>query len=81
MECYELEPSIWIMPEQIHFQHSRALRVNGQEEEADETLRKAFERLMMVVGNISNEDLRRSYLENVRDNREIQVMYQERFGT
>jgi tetratricopeptide (TPR) repeat protein len=80
LNCYGLEPSTWVMPEQIHFQHSRALRVNGREEEADEYLRQAYERVMMVAGNISDEDLRRSYLENVRDNRAIQAAYQERFG-
>jgi predicted ATPase len=79
LKAFEIEQQV--MPEQIHFQHSRALRVNGLEEEADKYLREAFERVMMVAGNINDEDLRRSYLENVRGNREIQAAYQERFGS
>ena len=80
LECYQFEPSRLIMPEQLHFQHSRALRVNGREQEADEKLRQAYERMMMVAGKISDDDLRRSYLENVRDNREIRAEYLERIG-
>jgi hypothetical protein len=68
------------MPEQVKFLHSRALRVNGREDEADDYLRQAYERMMMVAEKIEDEDLRRSYLENVRDNRELQAAYQERFG-
>jgi hypothetical protein len=80
IECYQIHQSRLFMPEQIHFQHSRALRVNGREDEADEYLRQAYERMMMVARKIEDEDLRRSYLENVRDNRELQAAYQERFG-
>jgi tetratricopeptide (TPR) repeat protein/predicted Ser/Thr protein kinase len=81
LECFQLDPSsLLIMPEQIHFLHSLALRENGFNKEADEFLQKAYDRMMMVAGNISDEDLRRSYLENVRDNRAIQAAYQERFG-
>ena len=80
LKCFELDLPGWVMPEQIHFHHSRALRVNGKEAEADDYLRQAYERMMMVAGNIKDEDLRRSYLENVRDNREIQATYQEKFG-
>ncbi len=81
LKCCELELGVWVMPEQIHFQHSRALRVNGREEEADEYLHQAYERVMMVAGKINDEDLRRTFLENVRDNRDIQAMYQESFGS
>lgn len=80
LKCFEVGFSGWVMPEQIQFLHSRALRVNGREEEADEYLHQAYERVMMVAGKISDEDLRRSYLENVRDNAAIQAAYHERFG-
>jgi predicted ATPase len=87
LECTEgalkaiaVEQGYDLMPENFLFQHSWALRVNGRAEEADDYLRQAYERVMMVAGNISDEDLRRSYLENVRDNRVIQTAYQERFG-
>ena len=79
LEAIAVEPSFWEMPEQFYFQHSRALRVNGREEEADEYLHQAYERVMMVAGYFNDGDLRRSYLENIRHNREIQELYQERF--
>jgi predicted ATPase/predicted Ser/Thr protein kinase len=81
IECYQKESNWIIMPEQIHFQHSRALRANGLEADADKELQKAYDRLMMVAGKIEDEDLRHSYLENVRDNRELQAAYQERFSS
>jgi tetratricopeptide (TPR) repeat protein len=80
LECFEKEEDNLFMPEEIHLLHSRALRVNGKEKDADEYLRKAYERVMMVAENISDQDLRRSYLENVRDIRAIQAEFQERFG-
>jgi tetratricopeptide (TPR) repeat protein len=88
LECTEgalkaiaIEPGYSGMPEQFLFHHSRALRVNGRETEADEYLRKAYERLMMVAGNIQDDDLRCSYLEDIRGNRAIQAEFRKRFGT
>ncbi|MGW8144743.1 MAG: protein kinase domain-containing protein [Anaerolineales bacterium] len=80
LECYQIESNWIIMPEQVHFQHSRALWANGLEQEADKALQKAYGRMRMVAGNIKDDELRRSYLENVRDNRELQAAYHERFG-
>ena len=80
IECYQRDVSSWVMPEQIYFHHSQALRANGMEMEADEYLSKAFDRMMKVAGNIDDKELRRSYLENVRDNRNLHAAYQERFG-
>jgi predicted ATPase len=80
MKVIEIDHPVWIMPEHCLYLHACALRVNGREEEADEYLRQAYERVMMVAENISDEDLRRSYLENVRVNRAIQATYRERFG-
>ena len=76
----ELQPNYWYMPEQVKFQHSRALQANDRQEEAEEYLHQASARMMMVADNINDEGLRRSYLENVRDNRAIHAAYQERFG-
>ncbi len=50
------------------------------EEEADEYLRQAYERMMKVAGKIDDEKLRISYLENVRDNRALREAYQKRLG-
>ncbi len=58
-------------PERYFFAHSRSLRALGRGAEADEYLRKAYERVMLVAGKTRDETLRRSWLENVRDNREI----------
>jgi tetratricopeptide (TPR) repeat protein len=80
LEAIAVEPGYDLMPENFLFQHSWALRVNGRAEEADDYLHQAYERVMMVAGNISDADLRRSYLKNVRDNRAIQATYRERFG-
>lgn len=80
LECYLMEVPNWVMPEQIYFNHSRALRANGMEMEADKYLRQAYERMMKVAGKIDDEELRISYLENVRDNRALREAYQERLG-
>lgn len=53
------------------FVHAQVLRASGRPEEADRCLRRAYERVMLVAGKIQDEDLRRSWLENVRVNREI----------
>jgi len=46
-------------------------RANNQPEKADEYLRKAYERVMLVAGKIKDDELRKSFLENVEENREI----------
>ena len=57
--------------EEDYFIHSRALRANGHGAEADEYLQKAYDRVMLVASKTKDETLRQSWLENVRDNREI----------
>jgi tetratricopeptide (TPR) repeat protein len=63
--------------EQFHFTHSRILRAIGREAEANEHLQKAYERVMLVARNTQDETLRRSWLENVRDNREIVAAWEQ----
>jgi tetratricopeptide (TPR) repeat protein len=65
-------------PEQYLFTHSRALRALGRHEEADEVLHRAYERVMLVAGKTQDEALRQSWLENVRDNREIVAQWEAR---
>jgi len=48
---------------------SQVYRANGFLEEADDYLHKAYERVMLVAGKIKDDDLRKSYLENVLENR------------
>lgn len=80
LECYQLRPSSFVMPEQVHFLHSHVLRLNGLNDQADDALLKAYQRVMLVAGNILDMDLQRSYLENVSENRDIQAQYAQRFG-
>ena len=65
---------------QHYFQtHSLALRTLGQESEANQYLRLAFERVQFVAGKFKDDSLRRSWLDDVRVNREIMSAY-KRFG-
>ncbi len=70
MQLLETDRNVW-WPEQRLFTHARALRAAGREAEADEYLRRAYERVMLVAEKTRDETLRRSWLENVRANREI----------
>lgn len=51
--------------------HSRALRAAGRTVEAEEYLRRAYERLAQVSGELQTPEYRRSYLEAIRDHRDI----------
>ena len=64
-------------PEQILFTHARALRAAGREVEAAEYLRRAYNRVMLIADSLDDETLRRSLLENVRQNRAIVAAWQE----
>lgn len=57
--------------EQCFFTHARILRLTGRSAEADDYLRRARARLMLVADHIHDEALRRRWLENVRLNREL----------
>ncbi|HEY44728.1 MAG TPA: tetratricopeptide repeat protein, partial [Anaerolineae bacterium] len=70
IEMAEINPSVY-MPERRFFIHSKILRAQDQDQEADEYLRRAYERVMLVASNFSDEELRNSWFDNVRINREI----------
>ena len=73
ISVYE-ENQVWLSfhpPEYLFILASQVYRVNHQTDKADEYLRRAYERLMLAEGNIKDDDLRNSLLENVRWNREI----------
>jgi len=70
IEMAEADPSPY-MPERRFFIHSKILRALGQDQDADEYLHRAYERVMLVASNLSDEENRNSWLENVRINREI----------
>jgi tetratricopeptide (TPR) repeat protein len=60
-----------IEPESVLFVHSRVLRAAGQVTEANEHLRRAYQRVMLVANKTQDETLRQGWLENVWINREI----------
>ena len=62
----------------FHLTHTRALRANGREAEADDYLKQAHDYVMRVADNLEDESLRRSWLENGRDNREIVAEWESR---
>jgi tetratricopeptide (TPR) repeat protein len=70
LRMMSLYPAPW-WPERTHFTHSRILRALGWEAEADEHLQRAYDRVMLVVGHTHDQQLRRSWLENVEVNGEI----------
>ncbi len=66
--------------EQYYLTHSRVLRSLGRDAEADDYSRRAYERVMLVASKTQDEELRRGWLENVRDNREIVAEWEARAG-
>ncbi|UCF61833.1 MAG: hypothetical protein JSV37_03890, partial [Anaerolineaceae bacterium] len=77
MDLMRITPST-SSPEVKLFTHARALFELSQEKEAEECLQKAFDRVMLVANNMKDEELRRSWLENVKINRDILEAYAER---
>jgi tetratricopeptide (TPR) repeat protein len=65
-------------PEQILFTHARALQAVGRDAEAGEYLRRAYNRVMLIADSLDDETLRRSLLENVRQNRAIVAAWEEK---
>ncbi len=65
-------------PEKSFFTHAQVLRAAGRAAEADGYLQKAHERVMLVASKTQDETLRRGWLENVRDNREIVAAWRQR---
>ena len=57
--------------ERFFFTHSRALLANGRQAEAEDFLRRAHERVLLVAGQTDDPELRRSWLEDVKTNRAI----------
>jgi hypothetical protein len=77
MDLMRIMPSI-LSPEVKLFTHARALLDHSQEKEAEEYLQKAFDRVMLVANNMKNEELRQSWLKNVKVNQEILEVCAER---
>jgi tetratricopeptide (TPR) repeat protein len=70
LEFLALDPSLW-WTEHTHFTHSRILRALGQEAEADEYLKRAYNRVMLVAARTADPELKQSWLEAVEVNQEI----------
>jgi tetratricopeptide (TPR) repeat protein len=70
LELMEMVPGPY-EPEVKYYTHAKALYGLGRDEEGDEFLKKARDRVTSVAEGIKDEALRRSWLENVKLNREI----------
>jgi hypothetical protein len=70
VDLAEAGAALW-RPEEVWFTHSRVLRALGQEAEADEYLRRAYDRVMLVAGKTADPELKKSWLENVQTHQEI----------
>jgi tetratricopeptide (TPR) repeat protein len=55
----------------FYWTHTQVLRADGQEQVADFFLKKAYNHILQMAEKITDDGLRRSYLENVWENREI----------
>jgi serine/threonine protein kinase/tetratricopeptide (TPR) repeat protein len=60
------------------YTHAQVLIALGRQDEAEPYLRKAFDRVMQVADNTQDEELRRSWLENVPIHQEILIEAQAR---
>ncbi len=76
-EIHALDPAVY-QPEKLFLLLSRAYRANNLEEEADLYLEKAHAWMMMAADKITDLNLRDCYLNNVRENRAIQSIINER---
>jgi adenylate cyclase len=65
-------------PEVKLLTHARILYALGRDDEARIYLQKAYDRVMLVANNTQDQELRASWLENVRYNREIITEYNSR---
>ena len=68
---YEENQDGWYTPEYLLILASQVYCANKLLDKDDDYLRQAYERLMLAAGNTKDDDLRASFLENVRWNRQI----------
>jgi tetratricopeptide (TPR) repeat protein len=71
LKIFKGYPVGWGTFELLFYTASQAYRANGLLEEAGTYLRKAYKRIMLIAGKIQDDDLRKSFLENVAENRAI----------
>jgi tetratricopeptide (TPR) repeat protein len=66
-----------VKEEQYFYTHAMTLRALGRKDEADRYLQRAHERVMLVANRMKDPALRRSWLENVRANRDIVALWEK----
>jgi hypothetical protein len=71
LKIFKGYPVGWGTFELLFYTASQAYRANGLLEEADTYLHKAYERVLLIAGKIQDDDLQKSFLENVAENRAI----------
>jgi tetratricopeptide (TPR) repeat protein len=77
MQLYAAFPD-GLYAQQYFLTHARVLRALGRDDEADEYLQRAYERVMLVASKTHDDALRQSFLENAIDNREIVAEWEAR---
>lgn len=77
LELAEGSPEV-APPEEMYFVHARALEATGEVEEAQDHLRRAYERVMLVAGQIQDASMHTSWLEHVPENRTIVAAWKAR---
>jgi hypothetical protein len=60
-----------VNPERILYLHARNLYADNREIEGDNNLRHAWDRIQLVLSLTSDQELQRSFIENVRINHDI----------
>ncbi|MDX1416244.1 MAG: GAF domain-containing protein, partial [Candidatus Promineifilaceae bacterium] len=67
-----------ISKEEIWWEHSRVLSRNGRDEEAWEALQNAYQFLLDSIAGLSDEGLRRNYLNKIQAKRQLITAWLER---
>ncbi len=69
--AHDLAPIQGLQPEMVWWEHSRALRANGDLKAARQALEMAYGFMCKGIAGLSDEGLRRNYLNKIRSHREI----------
>ncbi|HEX8739008.1 MAG TPA: GAF domain-containing protein [Casimicrobiaceae bacterium] len=73
--AHGLAPLEGLEADRVWWEHSRALAANGKAREARDALKKAYGFLCQGIAHVSDEGLRRNYLDKVSSRREIVIAW------
>ncbi|MGC1817565.1 MAG: GAF domain-containing protein [Casimicrobiaceae bacterium] len=69
--AHDLAPIQGLQPAMVWWEHSRALRANGERKGARQALEMAYGFMCKGIAGLGDEGLRRNYLNKIRSHREI----------